>query len=253
MAFQLSPGVSISEVDNTNVVPSTLTTAGAFAGTFTWGPANKVSLIDNEITLRRLFGKPSSNTAYTSGTSFFTAANFLSYGNNLNIVRVVPASANNSVASGTPVQVKNEAVFETSYLLNDNQNAFGGFMARYPGAVGNALTVSVCDNSGTFNSWAYKNYFPGAPGTSTFASQVNGSADEMHIVVLDDDGSITGTANTVLETYAYVSKARDAQLNGDTNYYKQKIFNNSRYIYAVDPVDYANTNSTWCRPAAGVT
>ena len=253
MAFQLSPGVSVSEVDNTNVVPSTLTTAGAFAGTFTWGPANKVSLVDNEITLRRLFGKPSSNTAYSSGTSFFTAANFLSYGNNLQIVRAVPSYANNAVATGAPIQVKNETVFEASYLTSDNQNAFGGFMARYPGAIGNSLTVSVCDNSSTFSSWTYKNYFPGAPGTSTYASQVGGSQDEMHIVVLDDDGGITGTANTVIETYAYVSKARDAQINGGSNYYKQKIFTDSKYIYAVDPVDYSNTNSTWGKTAPGTT
>jgi len=253
MAFQLSPGVSISEVDNTNVVPSTLTTAGAFAGTFTWGPANKISLIDNEITLRKLFGKPSSNTAYTSGTSFFTAANFLSYGNNLNIIRAVPSSANNAVAAGSPIQVKNEAIFEATYLTSDNQNAYGAFMARYPGALGNALSVAICDNSANFSSWTYKNYFPGAPGTSAYTSQVGGSQDEMHIVVIDDDGRFTGTANTVLETYPYVSKARDAKINGDSNYYKQKIFNNSKYIYAVDPVDYSNTNSTWGTTASGTT
>jgi hypothetical protein len=42
MAFQLSPGVNVSEVDLTTVIPSVLTTAGAFAGNFVWGPANKV-------------------------------------------------------------------------------------------------------------------------------------------------------------------------------------------------------------------
>lgn len=252
MAFQLSPGVSVSEVDNTNVVPSTLTTAGAFAGTFTWGPVNKVSLVDNEITLRRLFGKPSSNTSYTSGTSFFTAANFLSYGNNLSVVRAVPTTANNAVAQGTPVQVQNETVFEASYLNNDNANAFGPWMARYPGALGNSITVSICDNATTYTSWTYKNLFSSAPGTSTFASQVGGSSDEMHIVVLDAQGKFTGTSNTVLETYSFVSKARDAQQNGDSNYYKQKIYSDSKYIYAVDPADYSNTNSTWGSTASGV-
>jgi hypothetical protein len=253
MAFQLSPGVSVSEVDNTNVVPSTLTTAGAFAGTFTWGPANRVSLVDNEITLRRLFGKPSSNTAYSSGTSFFTAANFLSYGNNLNIIRAVPAYANNAITSGAPVQVKNETQFEASYLMNDNNNAFGAWMARYPGALGNSLAVSICDDATLFNSWTYKNFFPSAPGTSTYVGQVGGSQDEMHIVVIDRQGLFTGTANTVLETYPYISKARDAQQNGDSIYYKQKIFNDSDYIYAVDPIDYANTSATWGQPASGVT
>jgi len=253
MAFQLSPGVSISEVDNTNVVPSILTTAGAFAGTFTWGPANKISLVDNEITLRRLFGKPSSNTAYSSGTSYFTAANFLSYGNNLKVIRAVPSTANNAVTSGSPVLVRNESIFESSYLLNNNNNAFGAWMARYPGTLGNSLSVSVCDDSNLFDSWDYKNYFPSAPGTSPFATQLGASQDELHIVVIDTQGKFTGTANTVLETYAYVSKAKDSQVNGDSNYYKQKIYNDSQYVYAVDPVDYANTSSTWGQPAAGVT
>ena len=48
MAFQISPGVNVSEVDLTTVVPSVLTTAGAFVGNFMWGPAKKITLVDNE-------------------------------------------------------------------------------------------------------------------------------------------------------------------------------------------------------------
>ena len=55
MAFQISPGVNVSEIDLTTVVPSVLTTAGAFTGRFTWGPANKIKLIDNEINLAKTF------------------------------------------------------------------------------------------------------------------------------------------------------------------------------------------------------
>lgn len=253
MAFQLSPGVSVSEVDNTNVVPSALTTAGAFAGTFLWGPANQITLVDNEITLRRIFGKPSPDTSDMSGSSFFTAANFLAYGNNLNIVRAVPSTANNAVATGTPVQIKNSDEFEASYLNSDNQNAIGAFVARYPGTLGNSLSISVCDNSTTFATWDYKNYFPAAPGTSDYASTVQGVDDELHVVVVDTAGRFTGTANTVLETFAFVSKAIDARQNGDSNYYKQVIFNQSSYIYAVNPVDYSNTSTTWGDTAAGTT
>ena len=81
MAFQLSPGVNVSEIDLTTVVPSVLTTAGAFAGTFNWGPANKPVLVDSGITLAQVFGRPDN----TSAVSFFTASNFLSYGNNLSV------------------------------------------------------------------------------------------------------------------------------------------------------------------------
>jgi hypothetical protein len=126
-------------------------------------------------------------------------------------------------------------------------------MARYPGTLGNSISVSICDDSNLFNSWDYRNYFPSGPSTSPFASAVGGADDEMHIVVIDAQGKFTGTAGTVLETYPYISKARDAQQNGDSSYYKQKIFNDSKYIYAIDPVEYANTSATWGQPASGVT
>jgi phage tail sheath protein FI len=75
----------------------------------------------------------------------------------------------------------------------------------------------------------------------------------MHIIVIDAGGMFTGTQGTVLETFAFVSKASDAAVNGATNYYKQVIFNKSKYIYAIDPVDYVNQVGTWGTPAAGTT
>ena len=253
MAFQISPGVNVSEVDLTTVVPSILTTAGATAGTFKWGPAEKLKLIDSEINLVSTFGTPDSNSA----VSFFTAANFLSYGNNLTVVRAVGANSKNADANTTVtnVQVKNEDDFEQTYLTTNNSNNYGAFMARYPGALGNSLKIEVFDSSNTtlFNSWSYKTYFTSAPGTSDYASAVSGEDDEMHIIVVDQNGLFTGAAGTVLETFPFVSKASDATINGKTNYYKQLIFNESKYIYATDPADYANTVATWGTTAAGKT
>ena len=240
MAFQLSPGVNVSEVDLTTVVPSVLTTAGAFAGTFAWGPADKIILVDNELTLINTFGKPDSNSA----TSFFTAASFLAYGNNLSAVRAVGSSSLNA-SGNTAVQIKNSDVFEASYLSANNANAYGAFAGRYPGSLGNSLAVSVCANSAVFSTWNYKSFFTSAPGTSDYVSVAGGSNDEMHIAVIDQDGLFTGTQGTVLETYGFVSKASDASLNGSTNYYRQVIFNQSKYVYSTDPVDYANTATNW--------
>lgn len=249
MAFQISPGVNVAEVDATTVVPAVQQTAGAFAGNFQWGPAEKVKQIDNEITLASTYGKPDSDTA----VSFFTAANFLAYGNNLSIVRTVGALANNATdGSGLNVQIKNEDDFEATYLVGDNGNDYGPFAARYAGSLGNSLSVHVCANTQTYSTWSYKNYFTSAPNTSDFADSVNGSNDEMHIVVVDTDGLFTGSAGSILETYGFVSAAYDATINGVTNYYKQVIFNNSKYIYALDPVEYATTRTTWGLPAAGV-
>ena len=240
MAFQLSPGVNVSEVDLTNAVPSVSTTAGAFAGQFTWGPADKLKQVSNEISLVNTFGKPNSNSA----VSFFSAANFLSYGNNLYVVRAVGDTSKNATG-GTALLIKNEDVFEASYLNSDNGGLYGGFAARYPGSLGNSLKVSVCDNSTDFAGWAYKGYFPGAPGTSTQATAAGGSADELHIAVIDEDGLFTGTAGTVVEKFAYLSKGSNATINGVSNYYKNVIFNSSNYIYCIDAPEYNTTNSTW--------
>ena len=243
MAFQISPGVNVSEVDLTTVVPSVLTTAGAFAGTFKWGPANKLILVDSEITLAKNFGTPDDNSA----VSFFTASNFLSYGNNLTIVRAVGDASYNADAntSQTNIQIANSDSFQASLLNTDNANLYGAFMARYPGKLGNSLSVAVCANTTTFSTWTYKGYFTSAPGTSDYVTNAGGSGDEMHIAIIDTGGLFSGTQGTVLETFPFVSKAADASVNGASNYYKQVVFNNSKYIYAVDPIDYANTHTTW--------
>jgi len=247
MAFQISPGVNVSEVDLTTVVPSVLTTAGAFAGTFPWGPANQVVLVDSEINLIKNFAPKGPDS--DSSVSFFTAANFLSYGNNLQLVRAVGDSSNNASAAAS-VQILNKDEFEGVYLNNNNNNQFGAFIARYPGSIGNSLDISVCANTSNYSTWTYNNYFTSAPGTSDYATASGGSNDEMHIVVIDRGGLFSGVVGTVLETFAFASKAIDAKSNGLTNYYKQVIFNNSKYIFAVDPVDYTNQVTTWGKTAS---
>ncbi len=59
----------------------------------------------------------------------------------------------------------------------------------------------------------------------------------MHIAVIDEDGSITGTAGTILETFESVSQANDAKdSSGNSNYYPQVIYQNSKYIYWIDHI-----------------
>ena len=80
--------------------------------------------------------------------------------------------------------------------------------------------------------WRYYDLVDKAPGTSTYTSTRSGANDEMHIVVIDEDGGITGTAGEVLEVYDSVSKASDAKTaQGDSNYYADVIYNKSQYIY----------------------
>ena len=70
------------------------------------------------------------------------------------------------------------------------------------------------------------------PGTSVHVAERGGSSDEMHIVVVDVDGGVTGTPNTVLEKFLYVSKASDGKsAEGSLVYYPEVILNQSNYIY----------------------
>ena len=92
MAFQVSPGINISEQDLTTVVPNVATTIGACAGGFQWGPVLERTQISTENDLVDIFGKPNADTY----TWFWTAANFLAYANNLWVVRNVAASAKNA-------------------------------------------------------------------------------------------------------------------------------------------------------------
>lgn len=79
--------------------------------------------------------------------------------------------------------------------------------------------------------WEYYDTFDGAPGTSAYAAARNGVNDEMHIVVIDEDGNITGTKGSLLEKYSKVSKGDDAKTSqGGTNYYRSVINNTSKWI-----------------------
>jgi hypothetical protein len=254
MAFQISPGVNVSEVDLTTVVPSVLTTAGAFAGNFQWGPAQKRIQIDSEITLTKKFGEPDTNTA----TSFFTAASFLAYGNNLQVVRAVGAGSKNARAntSGSALQIANEDVFQAAYLTGSAGSSIGPVIARYPGSLGNSIIVATLDSGAPFTTWnvggvALSSYFNGAPGTSTQAVAAGALNDEIHIIVLDGGGLFTGVKNQVLEVFPYLSKAFDSTDSlGNSNYFKNVLYNNSKYVYSVDVLTTDPLYSTLGKPLA---
>ena len=247
MAFQLSPGVNISEIDLTSIVPAVGTTEGAFAGDFVWGPANQIVTLSNEVELVNTFGKPDSNTF----TSFFSAANFLAYARNLKVVRAVANTAKNATAGGTGVLIENQDIYVDQYYPQTNTN-FGIVAARYAGDLGNSLKVSIYTGANTdVSSWTYGDQFNSAPGTSVYAAGVNGANDEMHIIVIDEDGRFSGAANTILEKFAYVSAATDAKTDdGSSNYYVNVINDRSRYIYMMTKP--ANTTN-WGSIASGTT
>jgi phage tail sheath protein FI len=226
MAFQLSPGVNVSEVDLTTVVPAVGTTTGGFAGAFAWGPVDEVTIIPNEVRLVDTFGKPDANTF----TGFFTSANFLSYGGDLRVVRAANTAALNATTSNTGINITNRTDYEQNHSSGSGSNVF---CAKYPGHLGNSITVSMVDANTAFNgAWTYAAEFDSVPGTSDFATDKGLTDDELHIIVIDVSGQISGTANTVIEKFGYVSKASDAKnSDGSSNYYKDVINNRSKYLW----------------------
>ena len=100
---------------------------------------------------------------------------------------------------------------------------------------GTGLKHAVVDNAKIKRYWKHFDLVDGAPGTTTDVSNHGGSNDEMHIVITDEDGGITGTAGTVLEIFEGVSQASDAKNEqGGTNYYVDVIYNQSEYVYWMD-------------------
>jgi len=190
------------------------------------------------------FGKPDENNY----EYWFSAANFLAYGNNLKIVRAVQTGAggsNNATANtGTGILIRNL----DDWTANQQGNADGtqnGWAARCPGSLGNTLKISVADG-GSYAGWTYASQFTATPNTSAYvASRGNSNAnDELHIVVIDEDGLFTGTAGTILEKYPFVSKASDAKDDsGNSNYYKNVIAAQSQYVHWLAHPASANLGS----------
>ena len=203
MAFQLSPGINVSELDLTTVVPAVSTTTGAIAGVFAWGPMNEPILVTSEVDLVKRFGKP---VRGFNQETFFTAADFLAYGNSLYVVR-----ANNSAATAgatPPTAVANAGLTEVK--------------AKYAGDLGNALKVIMIGKTAyTSNSANVAPYVTYAPATTR----------NVHVVVIDTTGQFTGVANTPVEVFENVSVFQnDKTLDGTNNYLVDVINTRSNYI-----------------------
>jgi len=228
MAFQLSPGVEIKEFDLTNVIPAIATTPAGYVGMFQWGPQDQRVLITSEKQLQSVFGSPTTDS--TMAISWFVASNFLSYGGALQVVRASHASDLNATDTGSGALVQNRDKYE---FFNGTYTF--KFAAKYPGTLGNGLKVVVIDGDVTTNTdteWTTFTDTYGIPGTSSFASSLGATNDELHVLVIDATGKWSGTPGTVLETFLGVSKAKNAKsADGTTNYWKNVVNNKSQYVW----------------------
>ena len=222
MAFQVSPGVNVSEVDLTTVVPAVSTSVGAVAGVFKWGPVGKRTLISSETELAAQFGKPTNHNPET----FFTAANFLAYGNALQVVRsanttnfangVISAVANTgSVTNAQVYTVKNDDSYD-SITFDDTDVVY---VARYPGDIGNSLKISVCDSAN-----AYTKSIDIQAADANLASGTISAVVGSNSIVISVANSATGTlaeANTRMVSVLAELQVNDIIEVGNTSIGKQ--------------------------------
>jgi phage tail sheath protein FI len=224
------------------------------------------------------------NTNYSTGqgsVGTFASRTAGAWGNNILVATCPSATAYESISASlvnedstavavgdTTIGVDDDSAFNVGDIISFSSSANtedfdDGDEYRITAIASEQLTIvqhprgaggikrAVVDNSKIKRKWRYYDQVNGAPGTSPYVSERSGSGDEIHVVVVDEDGGISGTPGTVLETYSKLSKASDAKSpQGDTNYYPTVIFNKSNYIYWMDH-NTAGTN--WGNAASGTT
>lgn len=219
MAFQTSPGVNISEIDLTNVVPAVATTEGAIAGVFRWGPEDQRILVTSEQDLANRFGKPASyytdaglTTLWTNHETWFSAANFLAYSDALYVTRITDSTA--VAATGT------------------------NFSAKYKGKLGNSIQVSHCVGTANMGVTARTDTLTIVPYTTTgIISGLAANTDPTYLAVGDRVVLSTGIELVVSAIATAVVDAVDATK------FQRTITFDRRYNPA-DGAQYASTFST---------
>ena len=230
-----SPAVTVKEIDLTGTVPNVQTSTGAFVGNFGWGPVGEPVLVSDETGLVSAFSAPTDDNS----VDFHSASYFLRYSNSLFVVREQDTDAKNAVGQHSTLSLTAQTLNTLDAFENASiDSADGAFIAKYPGSIGNSLKVSMVASHGdssetAFNAWTYKGNFDSKPTTSSFVSKLGGKNDEVHIAVVDEGGLITGTAGTVLETFPYLSVAKNAKNSeGSSIYFKDVLKNRSSWVYA---------------------
>ena len=242
MAANLSPGIFVTETDQSTTVQAVGTSIGAIGINAVWGPVNYVVTVSSENELVQTFGNPN-DTTYQY---FFAAKSFLDYSSDLKVVRVIDSTAagNANSSSSLGLIIQNVDDYNTNTFGAGKLANAGLFVAKYPGVLGNSLGVSIvdaCASSTGALSYSSQTYFGSklwsgiAPKPTTTASvaNANGSNDAFHALVIDTNGAWTGTAGQILEKFLFISKASDAVgYDGTNNYYVNVLNNRSQYVWA---------------------
>ena len=199
MGFLVSPGVHVREIDLTNVVPAVSTSIGAIAGPFQKGPVSSVTAISSEEQLLQTFGKPnSSNFEF-----WFTAANFLQYGDALRVVRAESAILNAGANSG--ILIRDDDHYEASF--STGQGSHGEWAARTAGTWGNSIGVDICPGKRAFSQHlGTLNLVNGAGAVGDLEITVDDQDASNAAIIVGDiiqfytNNSVTATSNGAITT-----------------------------------------------------
>jgi hypothetical protein len=174
---------------------------------------------DQVVVLRAQLG----TTALTGAPNYtFTKLIFSATADTTTLVSDYPR-----VSGATAPLIRSSSDFEANLGTYDFE-----FAARTAGTWGNSISVAWINSDAP--SYSTATYY-GAQKWSSLAAAPTG--DGIHLLVLDANGSITGTAGSILESYLYASTSSTAtNSEGETNYYINLINRKSKYVYASDPV-----------------
>lgn len=201
MAFQVSPGINISEIDLTTTVPALATTSGGFGGVFRWGPVGKFVLVDSENTLANRFGKPTSDNYET----FYTAANFLSYGNALYVSRAASTTGFSNTTtitldSDTTLAANGTALgLTTGLLVQGDGIADGTFVTA---VTNSAITIS---RAATANASALISFFANSTTFSAYAGDTATVVTSNVVVRNSEEFENKGSTNTTFAGTEFVA------------------------------------------------
>ena len=175
--------------------------------------------------------------AAVGDTTITVDANATSYINAGDIIEFSSTASGVDFTTGEKYRVTNVA--STTLTIVQHPRGAGG------------LITAVVDNARIKRKWRYADQVDGTPGTSAYASARSGSGDEIHVVVVDEDGGVSGVPGTVLESYSKLSKASDAKSpQGEVNYYPTVIQNKSNYVFWMD---HNSAGTNWGNAAASTT
>lgn len=241
MATLQSVGVQVTETDLTPVTQPVSASIGAYVGHFNWGPVNQIINVSSERALGEIFGVPRKSGDLTAA-SFLTAESFLKYGNALKVIR----ACSNALAKNSASTLADAYFISNSDEFDQLTTLTSLFYARYPGELGNSLKVQIFHKGNTTTDplkAECKKFFSILPDTTIWASTLSSTAyvsDEVHVIIYDEDGEISGTKGTVLETWQGLSLNANARnTNGTANYWKDVINTGSQYLYVEDTTEAA--------------